>query len=212
MKKTVLLIGAILAFLLVSCATNKVQENAVSGTVFDYAFDGVPFSHKDFIGKGEGYFVDGPKEALGPDAKDGWKRRSLAGLNQKGDCVYMIEFLENDDTSVIGDIYINKRNSDLFLSHYIGKKKAAVLRDFPLGAGIDDREYRDELRYDAENMTIHFFLKGKTVVQIRIKPKKKADIGKRYLKIAADWWAEQAAESESEIVDDEPSKKSGWWE
>ena len=72
------------AAMLASCATNKVQENAVSGTVFDYAFDGVPFSHKDFIGKGEGYFVDGPKEALGPDEgrleteKFGWlesKRR-----------------------------------------------------------------------------------------------------------------------------------------
>ncbi len=182
----------------VSCATNNVRN--VSGTVFDYAFDGVPSSYKDFAGKGGGYFVDGPKEALGTDAKDGWKQKCIAGLREKGDYAYIINYLENDEKTAIDYIDIYKKSGDMFLACYIGKKKAAVLRDFPLGSGIDDREYRDELQYDDENMTIQFFLKGKTVAQIRIKPKKEVDRGKRHLKISADWWAEQA-ESDIEIVD-----------
>ena len=78
MKKTFLIFAA--AVVLSSCATTAKHEPSLSaqnaptagGTIFERAYDGVPSSYKDYLGKGGGYFVDGPKEALGPDAEDGW--------------------------------------------------------------------------------------------------------------------------------------------
>ena len=190
-KNIIICIAA--ALLLASCATNAGRKAAsVSGTVFDYAYDGIPStSYKDFLwGKDGEYFVNGPEKALGPDAADGWKQKCLAGLKRRGEYVYIIKYLDNDETSAIDYIDIYEPNADLFLSRYIGRRAAAVLADFPLGAGIDDREYPDELYYDAADVTIQFLLKGKTVAQIRILPKKAADTGKRRAKINADWWAE----------------------
>ena len=204
MKKQITITALlILALLFASCATtDKAQETAaVNGTVFDIALDGVPSSYTDFVGKGGSYFVKGPEEALGPDAEDGWKQKCLVGLREKGDYVYIIKYLENDEASAVEYIDIYKPNSDLPLSRYIGKNKSAVLADYPLGAGIDDRDFGYDLQYDAEDMTIQFMLKkGKKVGQVRVKPKKTADIGKRYQKISADWWGEQAAEPQSVVV------------
>ena len=77
-----------------------------------------------------------------------------------------------------GCVFCGPCADDLPLSKYIGKRKKDILKDFPLGKGIDDCDDADKLQYDWSDMTIEVYLNFMTVRQIKITMKKKEDIGK----------------------------------
>lgn len=167
----------------------KKGAKAKKGTIFALALEGVPSSYRDFIGRGGGYFVRGPEEAVGTHLENGWVTKCLAGLKNGDDEVYFIEYLENKKECAIDDIFIMAQSDDLPLSKYIGKRKNDILKDFPLGKGIDDCDDADKLQYDWADMTIEVYLEFMTVRQIKITMKKKEDIGKTASQIRKEWWA-----------------------
>ena len=167
----------------------KKGAKAKKGTIFALALEGIPSSYKDFIGRGGGYFVRGPEEAVGTHQENGWVTKCLAGLKNGDDEVYFIEYLENKKECAIDNIFIMAQSDDLPLSKYIGKRKKDILKDFPLGKGIDDCDDADKLQYDWSDMTIEVYLEFMTIRQIKITMKKKEDIGKTASQIRKEWWA-----------------------
>lgn len=170
-------------------AAEKKRAKAKNGTIFALALKGVPSSYKDFIGRDDGYFVRGPEEAVGTHQENGWVTKCLVGLKNGDDVVYFIEYLENKKECAIDNIFIMAQSDDLPLSKYIGKRKKDILKDFPLGKGIDDCDDADKLQYDWADMTIEVYLNFMTVRQIKITMKKKEDIGKTASQIRKEWWA-----------------------
>ena len=126
---------------------------------------------------------------MGNHQENGWVTKCLVGLKNGDDEVYFIEYLENKKECAIDNIFIMAQSDDLPLSKYIGKRKKDILKDFPLGKGIDDCDDADKLQYDWSDMTIEVYLNFMTIRQIKITMKKKEDIGKTASQIRKEWWA-----------------------
>lgn len=168
MKFKTLLLTALLVFAFVSCATNKAQKDEVAQeTIFDYAYDGVLPSYRDYFGKEPEYEVHGPRETDELDKKHGWSEycNVTCGADET---VYSITYVKNRSWA-IDTVQISQPTSDLFFGKYVGKPKSDVLRDFPDGA--DDKGF--VIFYESEDFLIAFSIKDEIVSQIRISTKDK---------------------------------------
>lgn len=168
MKIKTLLLAAFLAFALVSCATNRAQKDeAAQKTIFDYAYNGVLSSYKDYFGKEPEYEVHGPRETDELDKKHGWSEYCYVTCGAD-ETVYRIKYVKNRSWA-ISTVEISKPTDDLFLGKYIGKPKSDVLLDFPDGA--DDKGF--VIFYESEDFLISFSIKGGIVSYIHILTKDK---------------------------------------
>ena len=153
----------IIALLALLALCPAFAQNGTDG-IFRHAHSGLLPSYTDYYGKPGEYEVLGPLPADDLDRKHGWSER-VSVRRGADETVWSAKFVKGASWTV-STVDIKKPTDELFLGKYVGKPKADVLRDFPLGDSDTDRGFA--VYYESDEFLITFLFEDGITSHINI--------------------------------------------